>query len=106
MKGGFGKFLTFILGLVVGVLLVGGTIAGVVYYAVAAVSVNDVESIRSVTSSISGSGRSGDIFSRIGRYWFWPRRKSKSGCRIFIRWALLCDTLPSAQLSQQTLIEK
>lgn len=43
MKGGFGKFLTFILGLVVGVLLVGGTIAGVVYYAVAAVSVNDVE---------------------------------------------------------------
>lgn len=44
MKGGFGKFLTFILGLVVGVLLVGGTIAGVVYYAVAAVSVNDVES--------------------------------------------------------------
>lgn len=43
MKGGFGKFLTFILGLVVGVLLVGGTIAGVVYYAVAAVSINDVE---------------------------------------------------------------
>ena len=43
MKGGFGKFLTFILGIVVGVLLVGGTIAGVVYYAVAAVSVNDVE---------------------------------------------------------------
>lgn len=43
MKGGFGKFLTFILGLVVGVLLAGGTIAGVVYYAVAAVSVNDVE---------------------------------------------------------------
>lgn len=43
MKGGFGKFLTFILGLVVGVLLVGGTIAGVVYYAVAAVSVNDLE---------------------------------------------------------------
>ena len=43
MKGGFRKFLTFILGLVVGVLLVGGTIAGVVYYAVAAVSVNDVE---------------------------------------------------------------
>lgn len=43
MKGGFGKFLTFILGLAVGVLLVGGTIAGVVYYAVAAVSVNDVE---------------------------------------------------------------
>lgn len=43
MKGGFGKFLTFILGLVVGVLLVGGTIAGVEYYAVAAVSVNDVE---------------------------------------------------------------
>lgn len=43
MKGGFGKFLTFILGLVVGVLLVGGTIAGVVYYALAAVSVNDVE---------------------------------------------------------------
>lgn len=43
MKGGFGKFLTFILGLVVGVLLVGGTIAGVVYYAVAAVSVNGVE---------------------------------------------------------------
>lgn len=43
MKGGFGKFLTFVLGLVVGVLLVGGTIAGVVYYAVAAVSVNDVE---------------------------------------------------------------
>lgn len=43
MKGGFGKFLTFILGLVVGVLLVGGTIAGVVYYAVAEVSVNDVE---------------------------------------------------------------
>lgn len=43
MKGGFGKFLTFILGLVVGVLFVGGTIAGVVYYAVAAVSVNDVE---------------------------------------------------------------
>lgn len=43
MKGGFGKFLTFILGIVVGVLLVGGTIAGVVYYAVAAVSINDVE---------------------------------------------------------------
>lgn len=43
MKGGFGKFLTFILGIVVGVLLVGGTIAGVVNYAVAAVSVNDVE---------------------------------------------------------------
>lgn len=43
MKGGFGKLLTFILGIVVGVLLVGGTIAGVVYYAVAAVSVNDVE---------------------------------------------------------------
>lgn len=43
MKGGFGKFLTFILGLVVGILLVGGTIAGVVYYAVAAVSINDVE---------------------------------------------------------------
>lgn len=50
MKGGFGKFLTFILGLVVGVLLVGGTIAGVVYYAVAAVSVNDVENTQSRNS--------------------------------------------------------
>lgn len=50
MKGGFGKFLTFILGIVVGVLLVGGTIAGVVYYAVAAVSVNDVETTQSRNS--------------------------------------------------------
>ena len=44
MKGGFfGRFLTFILGLVVGIVLVGGTLAGVVYYAVSAVTVNDVE---------------------------------------------------------------
>lgn len=43
MKGGFGRFLTFILGLVVGVLLLGGTIAGVAYYAVAGVTINDVE---------------------------------------------------------------
>ena len=43
MKGALGRFLTFLLGLVVGVLLVGGTIAGVVYYAVAGVTINDVE---------------------------------------------------------------
>lgn len=43
MKGALGRFLTFLLGLVVGVLLVGGTIAGVVYYAVAGITINDVE---------------------------------------------------------------
>lgn len=55
MKGGFGKFLTFILGIVVGVLLVGGTIAGVVYYAVAAVSVNDVEKTTQSRNSLSST---------------------------------------------------
>ena len=65
-----------------------------------------VSSMMSVIRSIVSSERSGETFSRMGRYWFCPRRNSKSGSRIFVMFSRVWYDAAFCPGSQATLIVK